>query len=560
MILELSITGLGIIQKAHVELNPGLVIVTGETGAGKTLLLDAVRVAAGDKPSTVNQQNCDTQVDVLLDATEPNFANILKDLDVAIDEGAVTISRTFPVEGRAKTFLGGRAVPAPIVVDLSQSWLAIHGQHDSQRLLKPHLHRDLVDRYAGEEFHELLERHKTLFKNWKFEIAQLEKLRKERIEMLDQVESFKADIQLIESMQLSIGEDITIAATIDRISRVESVRSAIELALASLEAEDFGVTSALKSAQKSVEAALPDDAEALHVAKLLSDATMNVAEALESLRAIESGLDIDPDELDSLMLRQRQIKSLVLRHGPTIEDVLAWRDEALRAIALVDPNSPVIAEQERKVQALETEVSDAAHELSSIRVATAKVLGQKVTEQVRTLALDHALCEVQVSTVEHTETGWDRVEILFTANPGVALSPLALAASGGELSRMMLALEIVLSDVLSPSVMVFDEVDAGVAGAAALSVGSKLALLAQDRQVLVVTHLPQIAAFADQHIHVEKQTDGTRTITEIRVLEEPHRLTEISRMLAGVESSDSALAHAAELLTFASERKASYVS
>lgn len=560
MILELSITGLGIIQKAHVELNPGLVIVTGETGAGKTLLLDAVRVAAGDKPSTVNQQNCDTHVDVLLDATEPNFANILKDLDVAIDEGAVTVSRTFPVEGRAKTFLGGRAVPAPIVVDLSQSWLAIHGQHDSQRLLKPHLHRDLVDRYAGEEFHELLERHKTLFKNWKFEIAQLEKLRKERIEMLDQVESFKADIQLIESMQLSIGEDITIAATIDRISRVESVRSAIELALASLEAEDFGVTSALKSAQKSVEAALPDDAEALHVAKLLSDATMNVAEALESLRAIESGLDIDPDELDSLMLRQRQIKSLVLRHGPTIEDVLAWRDEALRAIALVDPNSPVIAEQERKVQALETEVSDAAHELSSIRVATAKVLGQKVTEQVRTLALDHALCEVQVSTVEHTETGWDRVEILFTANPGVALSPLALAASGGELSRMMLALEIVLSDVLSPSVMVFDEVDAGVAGAAALSVGSKLALLAQDRQVLVVTHLPQIAAFADQHIHVEKQTDGTRTITEIRVLEEPHRLTEISRMLAGVESSDSALAHAAELLTFASERKASYVS
>ncbi len=554
MLESLRIRGLGLIDQADLELKNGLVIVTGETGAGKTLMLDAVRVVAGQKPNTVNQQN-DTSVDGVLAFRHQTIRDYLSDVGVESEEGSYLISRVFPLENRAKTSMSGRPVPATVLSEIASTWLAIHGQHDSYRLMKAATHRELLDRYGGDELGQILSVHSEAFHRWQTLRNELNRLRKEREQLLTQAESMKADVALVDALSLHPGEDVEIAEKIDRISRVEQIRVAVETSTAAISGEELSVVGALSAARKSLEMALPDDTQARDLVTRLLAVSAEVGEISAEISRLGDGLDVDPAELDALMLRQRQIKSLISRHGPTLDDVLVWLSEARRMLALIDPDGSAIRHLEAEVaQALEEAVRTAGL-LTDARATVAKALADEVTIEVRGLAMPYAQFVVDIQPAELSESGADRVEFLFTANPGTPPTPLAQAASGGELSRLMLALEVVLADVQSPSVMVFDEVDAGVAGAAAIAVGQRLARLALTRQILVVTHLPQIAAFADQHFYVSKTSDGRTTSTDVVELfaEQQHR--EVARMMAGLEQSDSALAHSQELLTLATEFK-----
>lgn len=556
MLESLRIRGLGLIDAADLELAPGLVIVSGETGAGKTLLLDAVRVVAGQKPATVNQQS-DTSVDATVVLRHSQLRDFLSEVGVESDGGSYLVSRVFPRENRAKTSVSGRPVSTNVLSDIAATWLAIHGQHDSYRLMKAATHRDLLDRYGGDELGQIVLRHSAAFAHWHRLQQELQRLKQERVKLLADAEAMKADLALLDALNLQPGEDLEIAETIDRISRIEQVRQAIELATSALNNDEYAVSAALVSAKKALEQGLPTDSVATDLALRLGALAAEVQEVASSVMRIGEGLDIDESSLDALMLRQRQIKSLILRHGPTLDDVLGWAVEARRLLALVDPDGIAVRQLESEVAAALAQAKETARHLTDARTTIATVLADEVTAEVRGLAMPYAQFVVTIEPAELSDSGADRVEFLFTANPGTPPTSLAQAASGGELSRLMLALEVVLADVASPSVMVFDEVDAGVAGAAAIAVAQRLAKLATSRQILVVTHLPQIAAFADQHFFVSKSSDGSTTSTDVEELDAVTRRLEVARMLAGLETSDSAKAHSEELLDLAQSYKES---
>lgn len=557
MLESIRIRELGLISEAEIDFKPGFVAITGETGAGKTLLLDAVRVLRGEKPSVVGVvPDADVTVDAAITVSNESFANQVAELGILADDEVILVSRTFPANGRAKTAIGGRPFPASTLEDLSNHWLAIHGQHDSLRLLKPQTHREMLDSFGGKPLNEILLKYSSEYATWRNSIAELARVEKLRKELLANAESIKADLAVFDSLNISHGLVQEIAQTVERVSRKEEFKTAIASALQSLQDEDSSISASIRTARNYLEK-LEKDIEIGRLREQLKNLSNELAQIEADLSAQLSQLESDDEDLDSLMMRQRQIKALLLRHGPDESALIMWAEDAKKQLALIDPDGLELNKLKDKVAELNANCHDIAQELSDHRKKVAERFSTEVTREIRELAMPAAEFFTEITTVELNEFGQDKIEFLFNANPGMKFQPIASAASGGELSRVMLALEVVLLSSTSPSVLIFDEVDAGVAGAAAISVGEKLAKLSSRSQVLVVTHLPQIAAFADQHINVSKTSTGLVTQTSIQTLSETERIVEISRMLAGLEGSDSATAHAGELVAMAKNLKAS---
>jgi DNA repair protein RecN (Recombination protein N) len=551
MLESIRIRDLGLISEAEIEFKSGFVAITGETGAGKTLLLDAVRILKGEKPSVVGVlPDADVTVDASIAISKKGFDQHISDLGISTDEGVMLISRTFPASGRAKTAIGGRPFPASTLEDLSSFWLAIHGQHDSLRLLKSQTHRELLDSYGGTQLAEIFIDFSSRYSIWRQSVNELNKVEKSRKELLANAESIKADLSIFDSLNVSVGDVLEINQTVERVGRKEEYKSAISTALSALQSEEISVGASLRLARTALER-LDSDTDINRIRERLKGIAADISDLEVELNSEFSRLESDEDDLDSLMMRQRQIKALLLRHGPNEENLISWAETAKRQLALIDPDGLELKKLQDEVKANEKLAKDAANKLSAARLEVAEKFSLNVTSEIRELAMPAAQFACEITKTDITEFGQDRVEFLFNANPGMKFQPIASAASGGELSRVMLALEVALLSANSPSVLIFDEVDAGVAGAAAIAVGQKLTMLSQQSQVLVVTHLPQIAAFADQHINVSKSSDGFVTQTSIKSLEEVEQVTEISRMLAGLEGSKSATAHASELLDMA---------
>lgn len=557
MLEKLQIKNLGLISNAEIDLAPGLVVVTGETGAGKSLLFDAVRALAGAKPKLFNE-NGDALVLGELKVSNPELTESLENLDADVEDGYITIYRSFPLEGRAKSTLGGRPVPAGVLSEIAENWLVVHGQHDSHRLLVPATHRIILDRYGGMELWRKLAEHSDNFKQMRKLQADLSAAKKKQAELLQKADALRADLALFQSLNVQIGEEDEIAAKIERLSRVEDIRASIERAVEALSLEEM--PAALQAAEKALQTGLPTDAEALDLAARLNALRIELADISRSVSAIAEGLDVDPQEIDNLMLRSKQLRTLLLRHGPNTADLINWAAVTELELQLIDPDSPAIKALETAVEQAIKVATKSAAELSELRKSAAVQLAEHVSVELKSLALPHAIFDVDIQPADLSDVGADKVEFRFSANPGLSLAPIANAASGGELSRLMLALEVALvekSEGFGPSVMLFDEVDAGVAGQAAISVAERLAKLARHRQVLVVSHLPQLAAYADLHITVSKDSNGMVTESFIKGLDETDRSSELARMLAGVAESSSALEHAAELLEMAQSWKRS---
>ncbi len=555
MLESIRIRDLGLISQAEIEFQPGFVAITGETGAGKTLLLDAVRILKGEKPSVVGVvPDADVTVDAAITIANENFGKYVADLGISTDDQVMLISRTFPANGRAKTAIGGRPFPASTLEDLSSFWLAIHGQHDSLRLLKPQTHREMLDLYGGEPLNTDIQSYSFAFSTWRSGLAELARLEKSRKELLANAENIKADLSVFDSLNISIGDVDEISQTVERVTRKEEFKSAISTAIQSLQSDDSSVSSSIRTARQALER-LDKDSGINRIRELLKNLANEIAEIESELNSELVSLESDEDDLDALMMKQRQIKALLLRHGPNESDLIMWAEEARRQLALIDPDGQELQKLKDKVAVAEANCRGLAEKLTEHRKQVASIFSKNVTSEIRELAMPAAEFMTEVSKTELNEFGQDKIEFLFNANPGMKFQPLASAASGGELSRVMLALEVALLSANSPSVLIFDEVDAGVAGAAAIAVGEKLTKLSSKSQVLVVTHLPQIAAFADQQINVSKESNGLVTQTSIRTLDNAERIVEISRMLAGLEGSDSATAHASELLEMARSLK-----
>ncbi|HLL68763.1 MAG TPA: DNA repair protein RecN [Micromonosporaceae bacterium] len=583
MLEELRITGLGVISDATLPLGPGLTVITGETGAGKTMVVAGLGLLFGGRadPGRVRADPGRAVVEGRLRLRGP-IATAVQSRVVEAggepdDDGTLLLSRTVTAEGRSRGHVGGRSVPAAVLSDVGEYVLAVHGQSDQLRLLRPGEQRAALDRFAGPEHEKLLGRFRELYGQWRAICDDLADRRANARQRSQEADLLRLGLDEITRVDPQPGEDEALREEGQRLEHVEGLRTAAQLAhvlvAGSPDAADdtpdaaglVGTARRTLEAQAGVDRVLGELSERLtEVAALLSDVAADLGGYLDAL-------DADPTRLAAVYERRAALRGLTRKYAEDVDGVIAWAVDARSRLADLNTSDELLDELDRERARLAGEVAELAGVLSAARRDAAGRFAEQVTVELAGLAMPHARIDVVVGprpagrneptlALAGGETavgpdGADEIEIRLLPHPGAPPAPLQKGASGGELSRVMLAIEVVFAGAGGPPTLVFDEVDAGVGGKAAVEIGRRLARLAREHQVLVVTHLPQVAAFADHHLVVAKDTGGAVTTSGVSEVSDTERARELARMLAGLPDSDLGIAHAEELLAVASREK-----
>jgi DNA repair protein RecN (Recombination protein N) len=532
MLLELAVSDLGVIEELSLVLGPGMTAVTGETGAGKTLVVEAIELLMGGRADgTMVRHGSDEAV------IEGRFL-------VAGDEGAepseVVLRRVVPRDGRSRAYVDGRLATATALADLGRGLVDLHGQHDHQSLLSAPVQRQALDRFGAVDLEPLVGARKALA-DLDQRLAELGGDDRERARETDLLR-FQVD-ELAVADVTDPDEDEQLEIEEDRLSGAEAHQEAALLALAALDVDD-AAGDQIARAIATLDGRRPFD----DLVRRLRDVAAEVADVASDVRAIGEHIEQDPERQAAVRERRRLLHDLRRKYGETLADVMAYREQAEVRLAELDDRERLAAVLDaERVDALAA-VAAAERVVGAQRRAAAPELASATVGHLAELAMPKARMVIEVG-----EDPGDDVTFLLAANPGGPPLPLARTASGGELARSMLALRLVLSE--APPTLVFDEVDAGIGGTAATAVGRALAALGADHQVLVVTHLPQVAAFADAHVEVRKHESGLTTATSAGVLDHPARVVEIARMLSGSPGSGTAQEHASELLAEAARAR-----
>jgi DNA repair protein RecN (Recombination protein N) len=576
---EIRIESLGAIGSAVAEFDRGLTVLTGETGTGKTMVVtglhllegaraDPTRVRSGADRAVVEGRFTTADLD---GPAVSEVADILGSCGAERDDdGSVIASRSVAGDGRSRAYLGGRSVPAKSLGAFTTGLLTLHGQNDQLRLMRPDEQRAALDRYAGSG--PKLERFRKLRNDWLQARRDLSDRTDRARELAQEADQLKFAIAEIASVDPLPGEDDAIVADIRRLSELDALRDAAQTARAALsgtpeEAGDSDGAAIDRVAQAKSALEGGGDSALVVLADQLSEALTLVADVASELASYLDELPNDASALEARLARQAQLRTLTRKYAADIDGVLAWAEQARDRLTQLDVSEEALTALARTVDELAAKVAAAAAALTETRARAAKELSKAVTGELAGLAMGDALFTIAVQPIEarpddsaplvvppgvnvHAgSSGTDIVEFGFAAHKGAAVLPVSKSASGGELSRLMLALEVVLAASAEGTTMVFDEVDAGVGGRAAVQIGRRLARLAGTHQVIVVTHLPQVAAYADVHLVVE--AGGRAGTSVVRRLDDDGRVGELARMLAGLGESDTARAHARELLATA---------
>lgn len=576
MIEEIRISGLGVIEESVLELGPGLNVLTGETGAGKTMIVTALGLLLGARADSgaVRRGARSARVEGLIVLGTPLEAAVrarVEDAGGTLEEGTLLVARQIAAEGRSRAFLGGSAAPVAALQDLADDLVAVHGQSDQHRLLRPDAQRAALDSYAGEALAECAASYTSGYTELKAVEAELAELVGAARERAREADVLRFGLGEIEAVSPQPGEDVALAAEEERLGFADTLRAAAETAREALSSQTEGpdALGAIGAARRSLEAVREHDAEAGRLADRVAELGYLLNDVAAEVASYASGLETDPARLAVVSERRAALTGLTRKYGADVEEVLAWATEAADRLAGLDGSDDRVEELRARRDTLRAELAVAAGRMSQARAGAARALEGAISAELTSLAMPQAWVEIRLGRSadpdgleiggEHWRfgpNGVDQVEILLAANAGAEPRPLDKGASGGELSRVMLALEVAVAGTGSVPTFVFDEVDAGVGGKAAVEVGRRLARLARTAQVLVVTHLPQVAAFADRHLVVQKASDGSVTTSGLELLDEDGRVRELSRMLAGLEESDTARAHAEELLDLARQDRA----
>ncbi|TIC86348.1 DNA repair protein RecN [Nocardioides sp. GY 10127] len=587
MIEEIRIADLGVIDSSTLELGPGLTVLTGETGAGKTMVVTALGLLLGARGDSgaVRSGASRARVEGLvrvdgLGAGAASFARGVEDAGGEVEDGQVVLARNISAEGRSRAFVGGAAVPASTLGELTEPLVAVHGQSDQHRLLRPRAQREALDRFGGPKVARLAAR-------WAEDFDALRATEEELVELVEaarerarEADLLRFGLDEIEAVDPQPGEDEQLAADETRLGFADTLRTAAESAREALSSEEGrpDALGAVAAARTSLEGVREHDPEAAALADRVAEVSYLLGDVAADVASYASGVETDPARLAGVSERRAALTALTRKYGETVEEVLEWSRRSAQRLLELDGTDERIealrAERARRREAL----AETGAALTAARESAGTRLGKAVTAELGGLAMPHARLTVAVTRHEaaapadpeaagaplrvgdawfrFARSGLDEVELLLAANTGSEPRPLGKGASGGELSRVMLGLEVALAGTNPVPTFVFDEVDAGVGGAAAVEIGKRLAALAREAQVLVVTHLPQVAAFADRHVVVRKAHDGSVTSSGLTLLSEDAREEELSRMMAGLEGSDTALAHARELLEVARAERA----
>jgi len=569
MLEEVRINGLGVIDDAVLELSAGFTALTGETGAGKTMVVTALGLLFGGRadPARVRPGAARAAVEGRL-LVSPEVAREVEDAGGDLDEdgSVLVLSRSVSAEGRSRAFAGGRSVPVSLLQVLADNLVAVHGQADQQQLLKPGRQRDALDRFGGPELAVVLSDYRRVFGRHRAVREELEALTRAERERAAEAETLRLGLTEIEAAVPVAGEDATLLAEDERLSNADGLYAAASTAHEALAGDP--AASAVDSsdaltligiAGRALEPVRPHDPVLAGLASRLSEASYLLSDLAADLASYTESLDSDPARLAAVQERRATLGRLVRAYGGPSADVagvLDWAKQAGARLAELEGDTDKITALADEEADLATQVGSLAADLTALRSAAAARFASEVTAELTELAMPHAsLTAVLTELDEPGPHGADDVEIRLAAHPGAPPLPLHKGASGGELSRVMLAIEVVFAGADPVPTFVFDEVDAGVGGKAAAEVGRRLARLARSSQVIAVTHLPQVAAFADNHLVVEKSDDGLVTASGVTRLDQPARIRELSRMLAGLEDSEFGQAHAEELLAMAAHER-----
>ena len=573
MIEEIRIDNLGVIGRAHVELGPGLTVLTGETGAGKTMVLTALNLLLGGKadPATVRVGSASAAVEgrVVLGQGGAALARAVEAGAELDDDGSLVLLRTVGAgtdgaAGRSRAYVGGRSVPQGLLAELADELVTVHGQADQARLRSPAVQREALDEFVGAAHREVLARYRAAWTERARVDAELTELVDQARDRTREAELLRLGLAEVERVDPQPVEDVTLAEEVDRLSHAEDLRTAAAGAHAALVGEDgaddvSAAVGTIDLARRLLEHEGTHDPALAALATRVAEAGYLLADVSTDLAAYLEDLQADPLRLDAAQRRRAELATLTRSYGSTVTEVLAWADTAGRRLLDLEGGDERIADLREARDRLDDDLGTLAGELTAGRRGGAERLSAVVSEELSGLAMGGAELRVSVEPADEAGPhGADRVEMLLVPHAGAPARPLGKGASGGELSRVMLAIEVALATApgaTRPGTFVFDEVDAGVGGRAAIEVGRRLSALAQGSQVLVVTHLAQVAAFADHHLVVTKSTaDGVDVVTEsdVRLVTREERVRELARMLSGQEDSDAAQTHAAELLELSS--------
>lgn len=562
MIEEIHIRDLGIITDARLPLEPGFSVLTGETGAGKTMVVTALGMLLGARSdaSSVRNGAKNALAEAVIRLPRGHRALALAEeaggTTEEIDEQSseLLLARTVNASGRSRAHVGGCSAPIGTLAQIGQSLVAVHGQSDQLRLKSPAEQRQSLDLYAGEELASLLEKYRENYERYRAAAAELKEVRENSRARALEAQSLQGALEEIAAVNSRAGEEDELKAEMVKLMNVEALRIASATALTALSGSEYSsgeeanVMGLLDAARSALQGQASADEELAALEARVNELMILTTDIASDLSSYAASLDVEgPERLAQVQTRRAQLATLMRKYGADIAEVLEWAEESrARLDTLVD--------DPQRQETLETELvqlrkvlGEQAEELTNLRRAAAQKLADAVSEELTALAMPNASLVVEVAEAEKFSVhGRDTVTFMLAPHRTAVPRPLGKGASGGELSRVMLALEVVLAEVDPVPTFIFDEVDSGVGGKAAIEIGRRLAMLARHVQVLVVTHLPQVAAFADQHILVLKNDDAS--LSKVQVLTEEERVVELARMLSGHDQSESAREHARELL------------
>lgn len=573
MLLELRIREFAVVESAAIEFGPGLNVLTGETGAGKSIIVDALTAALGARTTSevIRTGAAAARVEARFAVPHRGPAGewlAAQGLDeVAGDgrgpgDGEFVVAREIAPEGRSRAWINGRPATAGMLRELGDLLIEVAGQHEGQRLLRPQAHLDLLDAFGGEAVEALRAEVGDLVRRRSALRAEQKALAEGERDRLRQIEMLRHQVDEIEAARPQPGEEEELSTRRARLANAERLATAASAAYASLyEADGQAAVDRIGQARSALREAAGLDPALAALATRIETVAGELAEVAHELARYAAGIEASPDDLVQVEERLDLLRRLRRKYGETIEAVLTYRDEAAAGLARLDASDARIAEITTALEALEQDLANRCARLSRLRREAASRLEVGVERTLQSLEMGRTRMVVELGDeadpgglqmgdrrVAVGPTGVDRVEFLLSANPGEAPRPLSRTASGGELSRIMLALRHVLAEAGAVPVLVCDEVDAGVGSRAAGSVGGLLAAVGRRRQVLCVTHLPQVASLADRHYWVIKETSGGRTRVRVRLLDPRERVEEVARMLGGRRPTQIAREHATELL------------
>ncbi|SDB84751.1 DNA replication and repair protein RecN [Raineyella antarctica] len=568
MISQLRIVDLGVIAEASLDLAPGFTAVTGETGAGKTMIVTGLGLLLGqradrglvrrDASGTERTARVEGRFGRLDDDILARVEELGGTLDDPDDDPELVLARSIGAAGRSRAYVGGAQMPVASLSSLSEELITIHGQSGQIRLARPDTQRDMLDRFGGPELATLLADYRATWRQWREAGTELDSLRAMARERAREVDMLRHALDEIAAVDPQAGEDTELADEARRLQAVDDLRLAAGKAALAVNGDDVdfdtspGAVSLVGVARHALEAIADADSRAAELARRAAELVFQLGDLGGDLASYLSDLEADPGRLEEIAGRRAALSELFRKYGDTAEEVVTWAEASRSRLDELVGTDDRIDSLTVQVDQLRSRLEALAGELGAARTSAARRLEESVGRELAALAMPHARLIVDLAPVEPGPWGAETIEFLFAANPGADPGPLGKVASGGELSRVRLALEVTVGDHPDRT-LVFDEVDSGVGGAVAVEIGRRLKRLAATSQVIVVTHLAQVAAFADRHFVVVKSSDGRITTSGVREVAAGDRAGELARMMAGIDTTDSALAHAEELLAVATE-------